>query len=126
MKNWILLSYEDAELAFWNNFDFPLNFWGESAWEIRCGDRGRCKYDWDRYVEKNAFQIFYNPRTNKFRAYLKLYIHHSVKIIDPDQLYLKNPEFISKIDRFWFDGRDFKSCLSVKSTIQERADNKED
>lgn len=110
MKSWILLSKEEAECGFWKSIDFPNNIYGGSAYEIRCGHRN-CKNDWDVFIEKEAFQVFYNPISDTFRVYLTLFIPKTVKIIDPDPLYIKDPEFITRVERFWVNRKDFKDCL---------------
>ena len=109
MRSWIRVSDAEAELEFWKYFDFPM-YYGESPWEVRCGRR-KCKRDYDQFVEKSAFKVFYNPWEDKFRVYLDLRIPKSVKVIDPDKLCLRNTEFYEKIDRFYIERKDFKYIM---------------
>lgn len=105
MRQWILLGKEDSCREFWRYIHFPLNYWGESAYEIRAGHRD-CKNDYDCFIEKSAFMIYYNPWTDKFRMYTYLRIPKTVKIIDPDYLWVDECIF-GRIEKYSVNGRDF-------------------
>ena len=113
MRSWIILSNEEAEEQFWSNINFPLNAWGDSAYEVRIGHRGKCRHDWDRFIEKSGFQIFYNPYKNMYRVYLSCGVPKWIKIYDPDPFIVKSLEFIERIDKYLIDGRDFTDKFYV-------------
>lgn len=111
MRTWMILGLVEAEEQFWSNVEFPTNAWGDSAYEVRIGHRGRCRYDWDRYIEKSAFQIFYNPFEDRFRVYITTGVPKWIKIYDPDFIVARSCEFRDKIEAFKIDRRDFKDHI---------------
>ncbi len=115
MRNWIILGKEEAEQEFWKYITFPTNFWDESAYEIRAGRRN-CKGNYDCFIEKSAFSIFYNPFTDKFRLYTSLKIPKTVKVIDPDYLEIE-PELYYRIEKYSVNGKDFLDRLVCSELV---------
>ena len=113
MRSWLILNMQEADEQFWSNIEFPLNVWGESAYEVRIGHRGRCKYDWDRFIEKSAFQIFYNPFLDKYRIYISTGVPRWIKVYDPDPIRAKSHDFLNKIEIFKIDKRDFTDYIII-------------